>query len=191
LLRQYGGIWADSGILFNSQAALIEMHDRAVRERVDLAGFYLECMQSSPHCPVVENWFFMVPSPAETASHSARSLIERWFDEYERAVRIGFPAYRTYAEQQLGVDPQRIFAESPTYLTCHLCLQTVLQVKMPTAKLYLLRAEDTMLKVHRAAGWNLAMIWLLLYQPASRRIPFIKLRGGDRMGIDVQRLFSV
>lgn len=180
LIKNYGGIWADSGILFNSLEALNEIHINAEQLYVDLAGFNIAKFQVLPQFPVIENWFFMAPK------HSP--LISLWLKEYEKALAMSFPTYRRYAEHELHVNSQRIFEnQETTYLTCHLCLQTVLQCYLPDAKLYLLCAEDTMFRIQAEMSWMSWLIATVLNERISQRLPYIKLRGNDRQDFSVKR----
>jgi hypothetical protein len=181
VLHHHGGIWADTGILFNSKAALDALYADAIQKRVDMLGFYLDRMQTNARFPVIESWFFMVPALSP--------VMRLWFQEYDRAVRMGFAAYRIYATDMLGVDSQRIFEEHPTYLTCYLCLQTVIQVLAPQSRLYLQCAEDTMLRMQHIAAWNPVAIWVMVRHPAFfTALPLVKLRWSDRLSVDVQQI---
>ena len=192
LLKTYGGIWADSGILFNSLSTLNTFYDQAMFYQVDQAGFNinkLENLQDPSLPPVIENWFIMVPDP-HSFSTPATSLINLWFEEFTQAIQMGFKEYRQYAENVLKVDSQNIFENKFTvYLTCHLCLQTVLQKRMqnlPT--LLLLRAEDTMFRLHECMKWNLVNIRYALQSKEATFLPWIKLRGGDRRIVGIEKL---
>lgn len=190
LLNRYGGIWADTGILFNDVNVLLNMQRQAEREQVDYAGFYLEQFQTVPHRPVIENWFIMCP---ETAPGEERTLISLWLQEYTLAVNMGFKAYKQYAVQQLNVNPQKLFKlPNEVYLTCHLCMQTVLQIRIRprSYRIYVVCAEDTAFRLHKALNWDLVQLNKALVRPECLAIPMIKMRGPDRMMLDMERFIE-
>jgi hypothetical protein len=170
LLKEYGGTWMDISIVLNK--SLNNLYDEAVATKAECAGFYLEGFTTNPAYPVFENWFIMAPKD----SH----FIALWYDEFYKAVTMGFANYKRHAKSQ-GVDMQRIFQkDDDTYLTMHLCYQVVIQKRMQQPNILYKKAEDTMYSVHQKCGFDGSCMKTEFANPAVRDIPYIKLRGGDR-----------
>lgn len=169
LLKHYGGIWADNGILFNDIDALLNMKKNAYKYRAHLVGFFIDGLQTLCDMPVIENWFLMVPHPSSSCSR----FIDLWFEEFDKAIEMNFANYRHHAEIKLGVNSQRLFKSNVSaksfnpnidvYLTCHLALQTVLQKRFRDARLYLQCAEDTMLRLQYFCDWSNSLISSVVY----------------------------
>ena len=202
LLKTYGGIWADSGILFNSLKAFNYIYDTATSYQVDYAGFNIAKFQVLADFPVIENWFIMVPQPNNLSSSSSislsslfkPSLMELWFEEFDQAIRMGFVNYKDYAEKKLKVNSQKIFeTKSCIYLTCHLCMQTVLQYRLKSnpPRLFLQCAEDTMFYIHSTMRWNLLNIGYAVQTPQALKLDYIKLRNCDRMFINSEKIKKI
>jgi hypothetical protein len=191
LLHHYGGLWCDNGILFNSLDALNDIHLRACANKVDIAGFYIKLLETDHRFPVFENWMILAPDPATTSlSQQNPSFISAWYFEFNKAIAMGFEAYDKYAVEELGVNPQKILSSmflNSSYLTQHLCFQTVLQKQQPDAKLYLLRAEDSMFVLQDLMQWNPFNMAYSLSLEKAQELPFIKLRGGDRNGFPLEK----
>ncbi len=128
----------------------------------------------------------MAADRASVAACRPYSLLELWFGEYSNAIAMGFAAYRRHAERALGVDSQKLFnTPGDTYLTCHLCMQTLLQHtlrarNLPYPNLYLERAEDSMFFVQHSMRWVMWFTGKALLTQRALRLPYIKLRGLDR-----------
>ena len=170
LLKEYGGTWMDISIVLNQ--SLNKLYNESVAMQAECAGFYLDGFTTNPAYPVFENWFIMAPKGSR--------FIALWYEEFYKAVTIGFLNYKKQALSQ-GVDPQKIFfnGENDTYLTMHLCYQVVIQKRMKPNILYK-KAEDTMYLVHDKCGFKEECMREEFKKSYVHDIPYIKLRGGDR-----------
>lgn len=166
LLKLHGGVWIDAGIIMNSQKALDELYDESIATRSEWTGFKLGEM--------LENWFIMAPKDSP--------IIKHWFDEYEKAVRLGFHKYRKEIEQE-GIDTHDIYRNvKDVYLTQHACLRAVLTRHYPEKKpsMIVKDATESMFKIHVECDWKRKCILERLSHDDAKKIPFIKMRGADR-----------
>ena len=183
LLKKYGGCWMDSGIILNQ--SINNFYRDCVSNKADLLVFKILGKQSNPKYPVAESWFIMAPpeSPVVTV----------WLEEFERAIQMKFLRYKT-ALQQEGVDLQKIMVQPrDTYLMIHSCFQKVIQQRMPpNAKIVYHTAEETMFKLHaKICKWDQKCISKKLQDVTyCKSIPYIKLRGADRKGVNILPLLD-
>lgn len=172
LLKQYGGCWLDASIVIHSPGALESIRQVSQRSHSALTAFSL----GEPQYTYIENWFLMAPKDSP--------VIKRWFQEYEKAVRMGFKEYKKEVFEKGFHINERIYKrdDGNVYLTQHACLQVVRQTmdQFPVSVL-LYKAEDSMFKLHEECKWNADCIKEKMKKdPTVQEIPFIKLRGNDR-----------
>jgi hypothetical protein len=172
LLRKYGGVWADIGILFNEEAAVNKIYDRAVAAKAELAVFRL----FDDTDLYLENWFIMAPCNS--------SLVNSWLDEYVHAINIGFKKYKEHVFASDIKIHEKIYAKDDdmVYLTQHACLQFVIQTKYFKSNMLILDAADSMFAIQIECKWDHDCIIKKLESDRSikHKYPYIKLRGGDR-----------
>jgi len=171
LLKEYGGVWMDISIVLN--ISINSLYEESALQRAELCGFYLSKFTTNPRYPVFESWFIMAPQNSR--------IIQLWYTEFLSAIQTGFAVYKQKCRME-GIDFQKIFdSEEDTYLTIHLCFQTVIQKRcwIPPNILYY-RAEDTMLRVHSECDWEKECMQQRFRLPYIHTIPYIKLRGPDR-----------
>jgi hypothetical protein len=185
VLSKNGGIWMDASIMLHRKDIFESFYHRAVRDHVDFAGFHVDYLSTNPNYPVIENWFMMSPP------HSA--FIQEWKEEYDVAIATGFYKYKKQNIQD-GVDVQHLFLhwrDVDVYLTQHLCAQRIFQLRhgLKRYRILLERAEDHMFRIHQSCLFNLLpLIGNCATRKSALKIPYIKLRGGDRMFTTVSRL---
>lgn len=181
LLRQHGGLWADSGIIFNSEQALDDIYDEACAKKAHLTVFRLFDKTDK----YLENWFIMAPPRSD--------ILCDWFREYNRAVTMGFKAYKNQVFSKGVHIIEKIYKQGDdnVYLTQHACLQAVIQSAPYKSRILIKDAETSMFAVQEACAWDhKCIIQKLSNDPTiRRRYPFIKLRGGDR-DFDLDKYFS-
>ncbi len=177
LLRKYGGCWLDSSILLNPDGvvALNRMAGDIERSGAQVALFSL----GDPAVEYLENWFIMAPTGSP--------VIDLWFQEFDKAVRISFLAYKKDVELAgIPISPRiykpGAFNANWVYLTQHACLQVVLKTKLKGyVNVLVYRSEDTMFRLQVECNWKKACTrWRLANDPNLEDIPFIKLRSEDR-----------
>jgi len=175
LLKKYGGLWLDMGIIINSGEEINRIYLDSIKENSELTAFYLNdgLLNNNP-MTYIENWFILAPKNSR--------VINAWFDEFNLAINMGFVEYRKYITN-LGVNTKLIyFSEDDTYLTMHAAMQKIIQLNIidnPRIKLY--KAEDTMYKIHKMCDWDTDCIKDKVKNDKNiENIPFIKLRGIDR-----------
>lgn len=176
LLKHYGGIWLDSGIIINSVDAFNRLYHESVDYNSELTCFYLnsKTINNDP-MTFIENWYILAPKNSR--------VINAWYDEYTLAIHMGFLSYRHDLTHK-GVIADQVYLWGPqdTYLTMHAALLKIIQlniVKDPNILLY--KAEDTMFKLHEICDWDSnCIINKLKTDKSIKNIPYIKLRGTDR-----------
>lgn len=185
LLKKYGGCWMDASIIINSKEAMDGLFSVAREKRVDLSAFYLDMrtFNRQPHT-YIENWFIIAPQQSP--------LIQKWLNEYEHAIRIGFDDYKQQVHERIP-DYNRF----STYLTQHVCLQVVLQNSWMMPNIYLSKAEDSMFKIHSTCwkykdkAGECIMNKIHTDKTIPGTVPFIKLTNGERKtGIDISSYFE-
>lgn len=125
----------------------------------------------------LENWFIMAPLGSR--------VIDLWFEEYDKAVRISFLEYKKITELEGIPISKRIYkpqAPNWTYLTQHACLQVVLKKRLGNMNGVLVYpSEKTMFRLQIECNWKRDCTrWRLNNDSSIREIPFIKLRSEDR-----------
>jgi len=173
LLKHYGGVWMDAGIIVHSQSAFNKLYSEAVATQSQLCAFTLTEEEEY----YIENWFIMAPLQS--------SVIQAWSQEYTTAVQKGFLQYKESIFQEGTIRIiEKIYKQKDTnvYLTQHACLQAVLQKRLKQqTKVLLYKSEETMFKLHIECNWKSECVRDRIKQdPSIRQIPFIKLRGSDR-----------
>ena len=174
LLRQYGGVWMDSGFIVNNPDLLESMYRTSLAEKSELTGFYIASLTSSDRYKVIENYFIMAPKGSE--------LIDAWIKEYEHALDVGFFTYKRQLRKE-GVDTQRIYQHFfEVYLTQAASMQAVLQKRLQREPVVILeKAEDTVFKLHSECKWDKICLQKKLKElPVSEQPGLVKLRKIDR-----------
>jgi hypothetical protein len=181
LLKRYGGLWADSGIIFNSEQALDAIYDEACATRAHLTVFRLFDKTDK----YLENWFIMAPQRSD--------ILCDWHSEYNRAVQMGFKAYKERVFSKGVHIIEKIYKrdDDNVYLTQHACLQSVIQSAPYKSRILIKDAETSMFAVQEACNWDhKCIVGKLSQDPTIRhRFPYIKLRGGDR-DFDMNKYFN-
>lgn len=185
LLKKYGGCWMDASIIVNSKEAIDTLFNNARKKRVDLSAFYLDTrtFRKQPHT-YIENWFIIAPKQSP--------LIQKWLNEYEYAIRIGFEQYKKQVHVRI---PK--YNRFSTYLTQHVCLQIVIQKSWVLPNIDLSKAEDSMFKIHSTCwkyedkAGECIMNKIRTDKTIPSIVPFIKLTNGERKtGIDISSYFE-
>jgi Capsular polysaccharide synthesis protein len=174
LLRQYGGVWMDSGFIVNNPDQLETMYTKSLAEKSELTGYYIASLTSNDRYKVIENYFIMAPKGSQ--------LIEAWIKEYEHALDVGFFTYKRQLRSE-GVDTQRIYQHFfEVYLTQAASMQAVLQKRLQREPVVILeRAEDTVFKLHSDCKWDKTCLQKKLRElPVSEQPGLVKLRKIDR-----------
>jgi Capsular polysaccharide synthesis protein len=182
LLRKYGGVWADSGIIFNSEPALNALHASAANSDLGVFDMFKSDGQ------YLENWFIIAPPQSP--------LICAWADEFDHAIKVGFHVYKRSLFRSGIQIHEKIYKNDDgnewhhVYLTQHAALQAAIQRYPGRPRLVTWPAEDSMFSVQIACDWNHECIIKRLEDPSIKhKYPYIKLRGGDRR-FDVKRYFA-
>ncbi len=183
LLEKYGGLWLDSSIIVNNGAAINEMYNEAWKTHANLVTFTLNRPTPAEY---IENWFIMAPKKS--------IVIKLWLKEYEKAITMGFSNYRAFVLSQNIKISKDIYNDKPdaVYLTQHACIQVVLKryLQLPV-NILLYPAERNMFKVQIGCKWDYkCIIDTISNDPEVRKLPFIKLRGGEKT-INYKKYFQL
>ncbi len=184
LLEKYGGLWLDSSIIVNNGSAINEMYEDAVSRRAELVTFTLDKPTAEEY---IENWFIMAPLRSR--------VIRDWLAEYEKAITMEFPKYRKHIMGQGLKISEDIYSKGKesVYLTQHACIQVVLKRRhllRPKLRVLLYPAERNMFKVQIGCNWKYkCIIDNISNNPQVNKLPFIKLRGGEKT-IDYEKYFA-
>jgi len=181
LLQKYGGLWLDASLIINDIDSLERIYQDTLLEKSYLTAFYLEARTSNndPYT-FIESWFIMAPLKS--------NIINKWLEQFEKAVDMGFQEYldniKSTGYQNWGI------LEFGTYLIIHLCLQIILK-DFDKSNILLYKADDTMYKIHTICNWDINCIHnKLLNDKTLKNIPYIKLRGIDRID-DIKSYFNL
>jgi hypothetical protein len=187
LLKKYGGVWLDISIIINS--TIDDLYSESVKSQSELTGFNSSHLEDKDlNIPVIESWFIMTPTNSE--------VISLWYKEFDTALKEGLLHYKRRQIKD-GVKYQNIFGdvnvnESEIYLSIHGCLQVVLQKKLNRkANIINYNATDTMFKLQSDCKWDKKCLQEKINDKSySKKIPYIKLRGDDRDGLDLTNYFK-
>jgi hypothetical protein len=185
LLKKYGGVWMDISIILNEN--LDRLHNKSIKLNSELTGFDSPIYTDNTiDLPIIENYFIMAPKNSNT--------ILLWYEEYIKAIKKGFKKYKM---EQIwnGVNYQNIFGKTndgEVYLTQHGCLQVVFQKRLTSLpKMHLEESNKSIYKIHYECSWDKKCLQEKINDKSySKKIPYIKLRGIDRDGLDLTNYFK-
>jgi hypothetical protein len=181
LLKKYGGLWMDASIIINDGSAVDALYNESVQKKSQLLAFTLAENSSDVVPKFIESWFLMMPLGS--------TIIEPWYDEFTRAVNIGFDKYMDELKSQ-NIDISRVQQVVPgTYLTVFMALQKVLQT-IPKQSMIFKKGTDSMYKLQDKCKWEVDCTMREVLED-NRRTPFIKLRGAERnSSVDITSFFD-
>jgi hypothetical protein len=187
LLEQHGGCWMDIAIIINSPKDFNNIYADAIEKKADVTGFYLE-HAIIPNRPLTffESWFILAPRGSK--------LVKEWLRQFEKAIVIGFDAYRKLTE--IPYECGNIYKAFGTYLTVHVTFRVALKDMIDAGKepiVIAYRAEDTMYKLKAECEWHSTECIMnrLRDDPSVKNIPYIKINGKEATsGIDISRYFE-
>jgi hypothetical protein len=180
VLVKHGGVWMDAGIIVNDSSAMDRLHDETLTRESLFTGFYPN------HPSYIDNWFIMAPKGSP--------LIREWLAEYEKAINMGFVAYKVKLLETPTVFSEYSSDPKDVYLTAQACLQYILQRSPAKSKNIILHnATYSMMKIHADCSHNKStqaecIRDTILYDPSAKKIPYIKLRKEDRI-FDIEPYF--
>ena len=181
LLEKYGGLWMDSSIIVNDFSKIEELHKRSISVKSQLTVFKKRYeWEEDAKYPVIENWFIMAPKNSP--------ILVLWFNEYKKAIKIGFEKYRKTLEDD-NVNLQGIYS---TYHTQHLCIQKILQKDLDTNPPIIIETADkSMLLLEASCELNTECIDKKIEDKEFlKSIPYIKLNGRLRDKINLNDYFE-
>lgn len=181
VVRKYGGVWMDASLLFKDRTRLERMHSAcAARDRIAL--YFLRNgdnpADSGLGSGYLENWFIMSPRPGHP-------VVEAWYDEFVKAVTMGFDAYRDKIGIPGSKHNRRLYKNSGTYLTMHACIAVILERHPEWLARFIdvYDASDDMLSIHQQAGRGGGGKYKHLFTEQAPKLPCIKIIGSDRESV--------
>jgi len=190
LLEKYGGVWLDAGIIINDESSLNRLYKETLEKKAEYTGFYPNDGLNPAGTPsYIDNWFIMAPKGSQ--------FITRWKEEYEKAIDMGFVAYKKKLTSTTMVfTDYNVKDPNDVYLTPQASLQKLLQTLTYKPNILLHHARDSMMKLHAecASRENTkaqveCIHDAILNDPKTKDIPYIKLRKEDR-GFDIGPYFE-
>jgi hypothetical protein len=180
LLKKYGGCWIDASIIINDRNFIEDLLYKSIKNKCELTGCFFngeidketQLRLNTPNL-YIESWFIIAPKDGE--------IISLWFDEFSRAIKMGFLNYK----KQIFKDGVNIIPEiynkddDNVYLTVHSCIQTVLQKRLNKfPNIQLINAKNTFFKLHTDCDWKCECM-VEKYKNTSyiNNIPVIKITG--------------
>lgn len=187
ILEKRGGFWIDASIIIHSGDAIESIRNDAIRDNVDMIGFYSENQMKSLDDNVFENWFIGAPIGS--------TFIKDWKREFEYAHQIGPYKYKKQLIHD-KINLQDIFKhEYDVYLLMHACYMKLIndidKNKDKPYKIMAYRAEDTMFLPHKKSYFIPFIRAHMATRLDSINIPFIKLTKWDREFVSINRLKRV
>jgi hypothetical protein len=171
LLKKYGGVWLDASIIINSNKKFNDIYTTSIEKKSQITVYYL----GDVPLEFVENWYIMAPKNSY--------IINKWYNEFTRAIQIGFANYKTELIQN-GIKVSQIYLYGPddTYLTMHAAMQKLIQSKdINIDDVLLYNSCESMYKLHCDCQWQKeCMINKLKDKQYLSSLDFIKLRSSER-----------
>ncbi len=166
LLKHYGGLWLDAGILVKDVDFINSLYHQCICTNkiglYDITKFY----NNNTGFPIIENWFVMSPRP----NHY---IINMWYEQFIKALKIGFKQYRH------EIEVCTIY-EYEEYLTMHACMQYLIQNNQDILHdIILHHSEDDMFYLQNISDWDVNHFKQTFLNIGST-LPCIKLRGTER-----------
>lgn len=173
LIYNYGGIWLDSSIIINDPSSINKIYMLSLIMGSQLSVFEYKKTDKGLNKPLcIENWFIMAPKGS--------IIIKMWLEEFESAIQMGLLKYKNMIIAK-GTDISKIFTESPedVYLTQHMCIQYLFQVKtknMVLPPMLFLDSYESMLKTSIDCKYESKCIEDKINSTAeTQQLPYIKL----------------
>jgi hypothetical protein len=190
LLKQYGGVWIDAGIIINNTDELENIFKQSIDDKNELTAFTLiEKDNSYKYHQYIENWFLIAPKNSK--------IISLWLEEFEKAFEMGFDEYGKYITDIIKINICDNITQYGSYLTQHKALQVVLQNKINyesnnyEPKILLLKSEDSMFKLQTECNWDIECIKSKFENNIDiKKIPYIKLVGSTRQNLNLDTYFT-
>jgi hypothetical protein len=190
LLKKYGGCWMDASIIINNPNELENLYNKSVEKKSQFTGFTYGNKKTNTGIPsYIENWFIISPKRS--------SLISLLYSEFTDAIEMELINYKKKIINE-EVDISALTGgyginDDNIYHTMHACIQYIIQKKDTNISMVLMRAEDSMFKVHDGCGYNDECIMNTIKDKKNevKNIPYIKLTNGSRSkNIDISNYFE-
>jgi hypothetical protein len=182
VLKEYGGVWMDAGIIVNKVSAMDSLYEETINTKSMFTGFYPnDGLNSKGYPSYIDNWFIMAPKES--------TIIVNWLKEYELAISMGFKEYKKKITQTpTEFSEYNVKDLNDVYLTVQACLQYYLQSLPSRPNILLYNAKYSMMKIHAdcsqisnsKSSHSACIKDTILNKPETHEIPYIKLRKEDR-----------
>jgi len=168
LIYHYGGCWLDATIIINSPDELEELYRLTIEKNSDFTGYYNPpCLVNNNPRTWIESFFILAPIRS--------NLMERWFNEFTSAVKVGFSEYKKQLE---GETLSKCYKDGDVYFTIYAALQNVL---LDSDTIYIKDTMSSVYSYHYACNWDSkCVINKLTTIPKNKQPDTIKLIRADR-----------
>ena len=171
ILAEHGGFWIDSSFILTQNLDWVHESFRQ-NPGTELVCFYIDANTTVPHWPVVESWFLACPKKSP--------IMKLWLDEFRTFFKYSSPEEYIKGVVRKGVNLQKL--NWPDYLTIHVSMQAVLQLKDVSRNRYVaFKAEDGPFLPHFLSQWDdsKTIDRICSYRPGEAP-SLIKLRSVER-----------
>ena len=146
LLKNYGGVWIDAGIIITNGKFLDEYRNEMIRNNYDVTLYELNEKSNSKNNPYLENWFIMAPKNSK--------FIYDLYEEFDKSYQMDFINYKDDILIPSGVNLNGTLGyEDRTYLMQHAIINYLIHI----GKKYKINIKDSyesMFKIHNMMKWN-------------------------------------
>jgi len=147
LLKNYGGVWMDAGIIVINGTFLNTFYNEMIELRYDACLYELKSRTIDPNIPYLENWFIMSKKNGE--------LINDLYTEFNKSFEMDFLKYKlnvlipsgVILEKTIGYDDKR------TYLMQHAIINYLFH-QGHKYNINIKDAQDSMFKIQIYKKWN-------------------------------------
>jgi hypothetical protein len=146
LLKNYGGVWIDAGIIITNGKFLDEYRNEMIRKSLDVTLYELIEKSNSKNNPYLENWFIMAPKNSK--------FIYDLYEEFDKSYQMDFINYKDDILIPSGVNLEGTLGyEDRTYLMQHAIINYLIHI----GKKYKINIKDSyesMFKIHNMMKWD-------------------------------------
>jgi hypothetical protein len=180
LLREFGGLWLDAGIVVNAPDVLEDLVKTCEAEEADLGIFVNTEWSEEYGGDDYENFCMFAPK--------ASCVVTTWIQEYERALVVGANSYANEARKlQVRMNPKRFDPYFSAYVALHMSLQVLLR----ESHIHIVSraAQDSLYKLQAACQWNDDCMRTAFRRQDTQDVSLIKLSGNTRHLFPLQPAF--
>jgi hypothetical protein len=193
LLRKHGGIWMDASVIMTKPKVIDEIYEKYEKKPFDvflfenLSNHGKDAMDKHDYeNKYLENWFIAAPKGSP--------FIEEMYQEYKRALDMGFIPYKKEMKEEGVPFRKTIEEEGNVYLMQHTIIRRMLKRNPNRYRILLSTAEESMFKLQDSCTWDTGCFVEKVTKPEELKVNEIygvKLVGYQRDAIqDFESLYG-